>query len=595
MRLTDLIAETLILNDLDTVFTVTGGGSMHLNDSFGRIEKFKIFYFHHEQSAAMAAESFARLTGKPGILCVTSGPGGINALNGVFGAYTDSIPMIILSGQVRSDTSVKFYGLNTMRQLGDQEFPYIQDVASYMTKRAITLKREHNFAKTILNGLKLSVSGRRGPVWFDIPLDIQGLNIKNNPSKLSINLPYEKKISPSRIQHVINKIQNAKNPIVYIGSGVRSADAVDELFKFLKKFNLPVVSAWNAHDLIPNSSKYYAGRPGILGERVGNFVIEKSDLLIILGCRLSIRQVGYNYKEFKKSTYKIMVDIDPTELNKPTIKINYKVKSDVRHFLEQINLFPINKRIKKERKYWFEWINYLKREFPLGDEKFYISKRNKINPYIFIYKLFKKIPSDSVVVSGNGSACVMGFQSAWIKNKTRFFHNSGSASMGYDLPAAIGASVSTNKKIICLTGEGSIQMNLQELQTISHYDLNILIIVINNNSYLSIKQTQDNFFGSPNYGVDEKSGVSFPSLKKIASAFGLNYRKIKNVNQMNEFLSEINSLQKGFIEIIVDKEQKFEPKVSSKRDHNGQIKSTSNYDMYPFLGEEKLKEILEKI
>lgn len=595
MRVVDLLAHTLIENKIDTVFTVTGGGSMHLNDAFGRLKKFKIFYFHHEQSAAMAAEAFSRVTGNPGIVCVTSGPGGINTLNGVFGAHTDSIPMIVLSGQVRSDTSVKYYGSTSMRQLGDQEFPYIQDVTSHMTKKSVTLKKEDNFKKIFTNQIKLSNSGRKGPVWIDIPLDIQGLDIGKIPTNLKVKFPTQKKINVSKIQHILKKIKEAKYPIVYVGSGIRSANAVSDLFKFLKKYNLPVVSAWNSHDLIPNNSKYYAGRPGILGERVGNFVVEKSDLIIVLGCRLSIRQVGYNYKDFKQNTYKIMVDIDSSELNKPTININYKIKSDVKIFLDQMNSIDFVNKENEQRLAWFKWINFLNRQFPIINEKNYLSNRKKINPYVFINKVFKKIPANSIIVSGNGSACVMGFQAAWIKSKTRFFHNSGSASMGYDLPAAIGAAITTKKKIICLTGEGSLQMNLQELQTITHYDLNVLIIVINNNSYLSIKQTQDNFFGSPNFGVDEQSGVSFPNLKKIANAYDFDYVKLSNTDHVDKFLSIINNKQKGLVEVIVDQHQKFEPKVSSRRDKYGQIKSAPNYDMAPFLGEEKIKKVFEKL
>lgn len=590
IKVSDLVADILANHGIEHVFMVTGGGAMHLNNSLGKHSKIKYVCCHHEQSCAMAAESYARLTGKIAAVNVTTGPGGINALNGVFGAWTDSIPMIVISGQVRYDTTVYSTGMN-LRQVGDQEFARVIDAVSTMTKYAVMVIDPLEIKYHIEKAIFLAQSGRPGPVWVDIPMNVQGSMIDENILREYDSREDNSEILPEPkdeiIDYVIEKLNNAQRPVLLVGSGVRLAKAVEELNEFVNLLKIPVVTAWNAHDLIENGNPFYVGRPGTIGDRAGNFTVQNSDLLIVLGCRLNIRQIGYNYKTFAREAYKIMVDIDESELKKPTLEIDFPIHADLKRFLPRITyrLKSISLNTKND---WMVWCSKRKEMYPVVLKKYW-DKESPINPYCFMEKLFKNIDDDQIIVSADGTACVTSFQAAKIKKGQRLYTNSGSASMGYDLPAALGACIGSGlKKVICLAGDGSIMMNIQELATLSYMQLPIKIFLFNNNGYHSIRQTQANFFTPPQVGVGPENGLGFPNFQILCASFGIEYFRCDNHTDLERIIKiNIEGNNPSLCEIMIDLEQQFAPKQSSLRLENGQLVSKPLEDLAPFLPREE--------
>ncbi len=590
IKVSDLVAEILAKHGIEHVFMVTGGGAMHLNNSFGKHPKLKYVCCHHEQACAMAAESYARLSGKIAAVNVTTGPGGINALNGVFGAWTDSIPMIVISGQVRYDTTVNSTDMN-LRQLGDQEFAKIIDVAATMTKYAFMITEPVEAKYHVEKALFLAQNGRPGPVWIDIPMNIQGAYIDEN-SLREYNPVEDQSENPPEpedeiIDLVIEKLKKAKRPVLLVGYGIRAAKMVNELLELVGLLKIPVVTAWNAHDLIENENNFYVGRPGTIGDRAGNFAVQNSDLLIILGSRLNIRQIGYNYKTFAREAYKIMVDIDEFELKKPTLNIDFPIYSDLKKFLPKL-LSKLKYISIETRNDWLLWCKKRKEKYPVV-LKSYWDKVSPINPYCFMEKLFDCIDDDQIIVSGDGTACVTSFQAANIKRGQRLYTNSGSASMGYDLPAAIGACIGSGfKKVVCLAGDGSVMMNIQELATISYQQLPIKIFLLNNNGYHSIRQTQANFFEPPQVGVGPENGLGFPNFQILCASFEIEYSKCDKQADLERIIkTNIEGNKHSLCEIVLDLEQQFTPKQSSLRLQNGQLVSKPLEDLAPFLPREE--------
>lgn len=586
IRVADYVADFLVEHGINHVFTVTGGGAMHLNDALGKKEGLESVYNHHEQACSMAAEGYARLSGKVAAVCVTTGPGGTNAITGVMGAWVDSIPMLVISGQVRYDTTVHSTGL-PLRALGDQEFDIVTTVTN-MTKYAVMVTEAESIRYHLERSLYLATHGRQGPCWLDIPLNIQAAPI--DPEALSGYDPLEDAAEiPAPVTldtgyTVLQLIKKSKRPVIMAGSGIRLAGAHNKFLELVEKLQIPVVTPWNSHDNIWNDHPLFAGRPGNLGERVGNFVVQNSDLLISIGCRLSIRQVGYNWKTFAREAYKIMIDIDPLELKKPTLSIDLPIHGDAGDFIEKM-LEASKDSVIEPKIEWINWCDQKKAKYPVCLSEYW-TKESAVNPYCFTERLFEYLPDDQVVVTGNGTACVVTFQAAILKKGQRLFHNSGCASMGYGVPAAIGACIANNKKkTICLDGDGSFQMNLQELQTIVHNNLPIIIFLYNNNGYHSIRQTQNNFFGHPLVGVEPSSGLSFPDASKLAYAYGIEFFRIENHSQIVEGLNKALLHKDGpFIcEVMLDIEQYFSPKLSSRKLPDGKMVSPPLEDMFPFL------------
>jgi len=592
-RVSDYIADFLVSNNITDIFAVTGGGAMHLNDAFGHHPKLHCTYNHHEQACAIAAEAYARYSGKIAAVCVTSGPGGTNAITGVLGGWLDSIPMFIVSGQIKYSTSVKSTKI-PLRQLGDQEFN-ITDCVKSMTKFCQMVIEPNDIAYFLEKALFIAKHGRHGPVWLDIPINIQGaiidtddLHHYNLSENNEENPPV---ISNNKIAEIFNKIKNAKRPVIFAGSAVRASGAYNDFLELIENLQIPVVTAWNAHDVLWDEHPLYCGRPGTIGNRGGNFVVQKSDLLLILGCRLNIRQISYNWENFAPNAYKIMVDIDPGELLKPTLSIDMPIYADVKDILSKMkcNIKKENDKYKK----WLEWCRNINKCYPVCQEHYY-NKKNPVNPYIFMHELFLCLDEDDVAVSSNGSACVCSFQTAFLKRNQRLFTNSGCASMGYGLPASLGVAVERKgKRVICLEGDGSIQMNLQELQTIVHNKLNIKIFILNNNGYHSIRQTQTNLFSPPLCGVSSENGISFPDIQKIAYAYNIPFFKIESIDNIKKQITNILVDDNGpvIIEVIIDQQQYFEPKLSARKLPDGSMVSPSLEDMFPFLTEEEMKRI----
>lgn len=595
------IADFFVSNGIRKNFTLTGGGAMFLNDALGHHPEITSIYSHHEQACAFSAEGYARLTGKPACVCVTSGPGGTNALTGVLCAWLDSIPMIVISGQVKFVTTIRSTDV-PLRQLGDQEYNIVDSV-KYMTKYAHMITEPEEIRFHLEKMLYLATHGRKGPVWLDIPLNVQSAQIETDDLKgfvpdenlKSIEEPtYDETIT----EKILERLKQAQRPVIYAGAGVRLSNSRNELLQLAEKFKIPVVTAWNSHDLIPNEHPCFAGRPGTVGTRGGNFVVENSDLLLVLGCRLNIRQISYNYRDFAKNAYKIMVDIDEGELRKPTLSIDMPIHANVRDVINSLLKFDYTPSVAQEK--WLKWAHDIDSKYPAALPEYYL-KNKPMNPYAFMEKFFNWLDDDEIVACGNGSAGVISFQVANIKTNQRLMSNSGCASMGYGFPAAIGCAVAEpNRRIICVDGDGSFQMNLQELQTVVHNGFNIKILYINNNGYHSIRQTQTNLFDPPLVGACDGNGSSCPDIGKIAGAYGLEFFKIDDLSQAEETAKKfLQTKGAALCEIVVDTAQNFEPKLASKRLPDGQIVSPPIDDMSPFLPREEyeankdLQKILE--
>ena len=605
-RLADYIADFLVSHGITDCFTVVGGGAMHLNDALGHKEGLHSTYNHHEQASAIAAEGYARLNNKMAVLCVTTGPGGTNAITGVVGGWLDSIPMFVLSGQVRYGTTARYNEQFTdghpLRAVGDQEFDITKSV-SCMCKYAVMLEEPKNIRFVLEKAFHLATTGRPGPVWIDVPVNFQGTDIETDElesydgsdeqKKDDAQLP--SKLDKQTIETVIEKIKNAKRPVLYAGNGIRLSGGYSEFRNAVEKLGIPVCTYWDSIDLIETEHPLYVGRGGNMGDRAGNFAVQNADLILAVGNRLPIRVTGYNFKTWAREAEVIMVDIDPAELKKPTIHVEFPIHADANDFFEQINMV-----LKDESKPVFggaEWIlacQNWKKKYPVVLERHKNENDGFANAYAAFDIISRALPENTVTVTSNGTCCVAGHQTWIIKKGSRFFNNNAIASMGYGLPASIGACVANSRKTtICLEGDGSIMMNLQELQTVVTNNLPVKIILINNEGYHSIRQTQNNLFLTHcKIGIGpESNDLSFPEYKKIASAFGLPYYEAHSNDEVESEFAKIMA-EKSFaiLEIFVSKEQIFEPKNSARRLEDGTIVSPPLEDLAPFLSREELKE-----
>lgn len=595
MRVADYIAELLAVNSVEHVFMVTGGGAMHLNDAFGRNKNLKVVCCHHEQACAMAAESYARLSGRLAAVNVTTGPGGVNALNGVYGAYVDSIGMIVVSGQVKRETLVTSYDL-PLRQLGDQEVDILR-MAESVCKFSAQLRDPTDTRYLIEQALWFARTGRPGPVWIDVPIDVQGAKI--DPAKLRgfdpvaenhPALPAESNlVTGSALEvlarDVLAKLKAAKHPAILAGAGVRVSKSHDVFLRVIEKLGIPVTTGWNAHDVLWNDHPTYAGRPGSVGDRAGNFAVQNSDFLLILGSRLNIRQISYNWKSFAREAFKVMVDIDRAELAKPTLSIDLPVHADLAEFLAILDHESYTPPAVHAD--YLAWCKARVKKYPTVLTEYW-QRTGNINPYCFIHALYEELKEGDIAVTGDGTACVVAFQAATLKKGQRLYTNSGCASMGYDLPAAIGAHHASGKRIICLAGDGSIMMNLQELQTIAGSRLPVKIFVLNNGGYSSIVQTQKNFFPDNIVGCGPASGVSFPDFGKLAAAFGFGFSRISAHDGMRGAIKAmIDADGPQIMEVMLDPDMPFAPKLSSRRLDDGTMVSSPLEDLSPFLPREE--------
>lgn len=599
VRLSDYVAQKLQAHGVRHVFMLTGGGAMHLNDAMGRVDGLQYVCCHHEQALAMAAESYTRLSGRLAALNVTTGPGGINALNGVHGAYTDSIAMIVLSGQVKRETLASNAPVR-LRQLGDQEVDIVSMVRP-ITKFAAMVTEPQDIRYLLEKALWLAETGRPGPVWIDVPIDVQSALI--DPETLhgfdpvregygrdyALPAEYGWKTGAAlsaAVAEVLEAIKGAKRPVLLPGTGVRISGAYDIFLRIADKLGIPIAPAWNAQDLVADDHPLYVGRPGTVGDRAGNFAVQNSDCVLVLGCRLNIRQISYNFASFARAAKKIMVDVDAAELAKPTLNIDMPVHADLKAFLPELERALEGYETPVAHREYLSWAMERRRKyFPVLPE--YWETKGVVNPYCFTEALFEQLEENEVIVMADATAAVVTVQAARLKKGQRLFSNSGAASMGYDLPATIGAwhaMSGGSKRVICMAGDGSIMQNLQELQTIVGQKIPAKIFLYNNAGYHSIRQSQQAHFNGFSVGCGPDSGVTFPDFEKIAMAFGFAYTQTSDHSDMRGAISKtLMADGPAICEIFVDKEQAFAPKLSSKRLEDGTMITAPLEDLAPFL------------
>jgi acetolactate synthase-1/2/3 large subunit len=556
MKVSDFIIQFLKDKQINTAFTISGGGCIHLIESL-RTSGMDVICPHHEQTALMASEGYYRMTNKMSVNIVTTGPGGTNAITGLLGLWLDSIPSIIISGQVPTAQLSEGTGC---RQIGDQEFDIIS-VVKPMTKYASMVKRKEDVLQMLEEAYEQALTGRPGPVWLDIPLDIQGATIDE---VTLIGKKEWKKIPPLSDQELdtfVDIIKQAKKPLVIVGNGIRLSNTYSQLNEFLIKSGIPVVTGPHSGvDAVDNTLPNYCGRIGILGQLTSNKIVQEADLLIGLGTRLPVKMTGYNIAEFSPNSKKVFVDIDKNEIQKHTFKIDHAIITDLASFFPKISNIEFDLDIK-------DWLTFV--DQTRATQQYYYPKHEEIQDYASFYYLISKAASifkNTPIVTSNGSAHVITLQTYQLNKDQRLFTNVGCASMGYGLPAAIGACIGNNRQdVICIEGDGSIMMNLQELETVIGNNLPIKIILINNDGYLSIKLSQEAFFNGNEFASSPSTGVTIPNFEKVASAFGIRYNSIKHNNQIESVLNDMMGVEGPcIIEVFTHPKERHEPKVTHK-------------------------------
>ena len=592
IKVSDFIFQHLVeKHNIKHCFLVTGGGAMHLNDSIGHTKGLTYICNHHEQASAIAAEGYYRTCGQLCVTNVTTGPGGTNAVTGVLGQYLDSIPGLYISGQIKTSTFKNTYPYLNLRQLGDQETDIVS-IVKPITKYAVTVTNPLDVKYELDKAIAIALDGRPGPVWLDIPLDVQGAMVdetlfKEFDSSELID-PIKHSLVDEQINQLIDRIKVANSPVLYVGNGIRLAKREKEFIVLAEKLQIPVVTAISGSDLIWHDHPLCYGKPGICGDRIGNIMVQNSDLLIILGTRLSIRQVSYAYDLLAPKAYKVMVDVDLAEMQKPTLNIDMPIHVNLSEFIDKMML-AINGEVNLPKfDDWRAWGREIESKIPTLFED-NPDVEGYTNSYKFADELFKQLSDGDVVVTGNGTAYTCTYQAMQVNKGVRVFANQGCAAMGYDLPAAIGAVTSNDKgKTVLVTGDGSLQMNIQELQTLVTYKMPLKIFVLENEGYLAIKTTQKSFFKGEFTGSNPQSGVICPSLEKIAGAYGIPYVSINENGQklMDTISRVLNSDGAMICEVHMHPEQTLFPKSASFMDKNGKMSSAPLEKMAPFMEDE---------
>jgi len=587
---------------ISRVFTVVGGSSLGLNKAFANNKYFKISYNHHEQAAAIAAEAYARRFNKPACVCVSSGPGATNIITGILCSYMGSTPMIVISGQVRFKTTTLGSGIN-VRSLGEQE-ANIVNICTPITKYSDMIQSSNQIVPKIVKAITLSKDRRPGPCLIDFPLDLQLKNVKKFNKNIipKINLCRPTKQNINKIDTLVKKLLSAEKPIIIAGYGIRVSNSINKFLKVVEYLKIPVVTGMSGVDILKNNHKNYVGKIGITGDRSGNMIVQNSDLIISIGSRLSYKITGFDTKNWGSNAYKAMIDIDPNEIKRKNLNIELPIEMDVGFFLKIFNrkISKINKKkffLMRTQK-WLNNCKIVQKALPVIKDKS-INKSHKVNIYYFYEQLSGYLKKGSIVVSTAGMSRIVGAQSLKLEKDSRFIVNLTAAPMGYCLPAIIGVNKNNKELITCVTGDGSLQMNLQELQTIIQEKINVKIFVLNNGGYHSIRQTQKNFFKKDRMiGVGSDSGdLSFPNLKKISYAYGFKYFSCKKNLNLKKVLNKVfKYYNKPLIcEIFLSLNQNIEPKVSSALSKYDKIISSSYENMTPFLNQKKFVNLKKKL
>ena len=589
MRVADFVAK-FILEELgvEHVFTLTGAGIMHLTDGLASNKKLKTICPHHEQTASMALEAYSRATENFGVGIFTTGPGSTNAITGLAGAWQDSVPCLFISGQVKVAEASSQTGIKKLRQFGVQELDIIPIVES-ITKYAVTVTEPEKIRYELEKAVHIAKSGRPGPVWIEIPMDIQSAIIDDDLEKFETEQKEKPKIDKNQIELIVELLQKSKRPIIISGQGVRISGAIELLSKLVKLFKIPVVTPYLGIDTIRHDEESYIGKTGVKGERAANLAMQNSDLILSIGSSLHVSVIGYNYQQFAREAKKIIVDIDEITHSKRTINIDQFVHGDARDFLNLL-LEQLTDENSLNYASWLEKCNDWKEKYPTCLPE-YKNTKNEVNSYFFIDQVCKNSKEGDIFVADAGGTFYAVSQAVTLtKPNQRYIPSSAMATMGYSLPAAIGISVATGNRVISFTGDGSLQQNIQEFQTLVEYNLPVKLFVLNNDGYHSIRTSQTNYFEKRYIGESSQSGISFPDTVKIAEVYGIKAFRINQPSEVNDIVNQVLNYDGPVIcDVIVPREQEIVPTVASRVNDDGSMSSTPLEDMYPFLDRKEYK------
>lgn len=588
MKLSDYVVEFVAQQGVKHVFMLPGGGAMHLNDSLGRNKKIQYICTLHEQAAAIAADAYSQYTNNLGVVQVTTGPGGTNTITGVTASWLDSIPVLYISGQVKTaDLKTK----RKVRQMGFQEVDIVQMVQG-ITKYAVTITDPQTIKYHLQKAMILAKGDRPGPVWIDIPLDIQAAEIDPTtlPSYDSKNDDRVKNPPTIQAKNTIDLINKAKRPVILVGNGVRLSGALPEFLELIEALKIPVLTTWKALDFLPEDHPLFAGRPGAVGQRGANFAQQTCDLILILGARLDLGQTAYNHKNFAPHAKKIMVDVDPQELSKMETEIHIGLQANVKSFIEE--LLKNKSKLQGDHTSWVKQCQTWKKKYPVILPEYWKQKKF-VNDYILIKTLSEEMAKSDLLVPGSSGACSERTMQAFeVKKGIRVLNSQALGSMGFGIAQAIGACLASGKKrTVSIEGDGGFIMNVQELQLVKFLQLPIKFFILNNNGYVSIRTTQINYFNSNFVASNEKSGLSLPDYKKIASAFGIPYVQLKDQKDIQKKIKAVLKTKGPVIcEVMVSPDQVTQPRVSSKKLPDGKMVSSPMEDLWPFLDREEFEE-----
>ncbi len=594
IRVSDFIALHLEKIGVRSVFLLSGGGMMHLLDAVSRVPGIRYFCNHHEQASAMAAEGYARQTGTLGVCYATSGPGATNTLTGIVGAYQDSSPLLVLTGQSKRSQTIHGAGIPGLRQFGVFEVDIVPIVRS-VTKAAVVLDDPQMVRYHLERAVHLATTGRPGPVLIDIPLDVQGALV--DPETLHGYEPEDKAVftpAEDAVGAVLARLQSARRPLIVAGHGVRAAGAVSAFRAILPRLGVPVVTTSLALDALPYADPLFVGHPGPKGDRAGNFAVQTADVLLFLGSSLHISTTGYELDQFAVDAEKIQVDLDPAVLAREQVGVSQKIQAGVSEFLAAVAaLLPAGRMLHPENSAWRAKCTNWKEKYAVRNET-HLPNPGKINYYTLLETLSNLLGDGDTLVTDAGSAYYVTGQAFRVKANQRVIVSGALGAMGYALPASIGAaSADSALRVVCLTGDGSLQTNIHELQTLMHYSLNVKLVVVSNDGYQSIRNTQSSFFDGHLAGASRQSGVSIPPLGKIADAYGLPYFCCRTEEDLPAVISQMLA-QPGpaLCEVWTREDQQIIPTVSSKRLPDGTMKSQPLHNMFPFLSDDELQEAL---
>lgn len=589
VKVSDVVARFFEEKGVKNVFLLSGGMMMHLLDSVSKSKSIKYVCMHHEQGCSIAAEGYARALNEVGICYATSGPAATNLVTGIAGSFLDSVPVMFITGQSRTALTVRGVKIPDLRMIGSFEVNIV-DIVKPITKYANYVDNPQDILYELEKAYSIAAEGRPGPVLIEVPLDIQGAPVDPEKLRRYVKPAVKEEVNTAAFDTLAEKIRNAKRPLLLGGYGIRVANQADEFDELFHSLNIPLVTTQFANDLVPFDDEVYIGKPGLRGDRAGNFAVQTADVIVTLGTSLHLSTVGYEAVDFAPDAYKIVIDVDKAVLEKNSTFSQMQIHADVATAINEIKKRLSGFRFESNN--WVKRLKLIKEKFPVINEG-HVYNGDEINPYYFIDALSDVLQGDEIIVTDSGSLYYITGQTFRAKKGQRMIVSGALGSMGYALPAAIGASVaSPEKRVICLTGDGSMQMNSQELQTVSNYKLNCAIIIVNNKGYASIRNTQSSFLNGHIAASSIETGVTFPDWKKLADAYSLPYvREDKHSNMANSLREVVNGKGPVFMEVVMPDNVIMKPSVTSTRLENGSFRSNKLHEMSPAIENEDLLDI----